>query len=407
MRRSVVFSLALLVASFFVTSCDTAPETVLSPDSESAAKGGIPGAPDSPDDGADGGDDGSAAASNLVEYYVIPSPDGVAPNVVHVVVDGSAAQLGAQLVHDYFFNGIRDDDYSPHYEWYDNAAFDPATERVEVLDNGHTHIDVEWSGQWWLTVGDPDRDTIAHSDFLSTEVATATGGAADPFAFAPSVYDASRNFIAGWQPQGVILDGAVVGKDGITISEGWHAGSSVTSYALHGGASAAVQVSLLSMAASNVTCSTETVREGIGRNKTTTTYTTLSATAAVQFQMSDGQRHGYWAEFHLRPVDGEVSVPAPGSSINGGTSSDGIGLDSPREFTVSTRFEGEYSSVDVELVMDYLVYTGVRSETDPSGTYDPAANSNDGFVTNTGPSTTVDNGSWPEAVRQLGTVTCR
>ncbi len=405
MRRLVRFSVVILTASFMFTACDMGPSTLVSPDGPSAAKGGKPGKP--------GNSGGGSPASNLVEYYVIPSPDGVQPNLVHVVVDGSAARIGAELVHDYFFDGIRTDDYSPHYEYFFPAAFDHGSEQVTALPDGYTHIDAEWSGAWWTYTYDcaadgsctpTGRDTIPFWDFMTTDVATAAGGSADPFALAPSVFDENLNRIAGWQPQGIILDGQVQAEKQLYLADGYHAGATVTSYMLHSGSPASIRVGLLSMNASDLSCSVRTERQGKGRNKTTTTYTTISASATAQFQADDGQAHDVWAEFHLRPLGGELTRYDGGNSVMGGN--DGSGFDSPRAFTVSTQLNGEYGSVEVELVMDYLQYVDINGLSDPAGTYDPALNSNVGFTTQGGPSTTVDDGNWPEAIKYIGTVTC-
>lgn len=396
MTRSILLPLAILTLSFMTTSCD-GRDALLSPDEDAlAAKGGAPG---KPTDGGGGG--GDSPASSLVEYYVIPSADGAEANTLHVVVDGSAAHLGAVVVYDYFFNGIRDDDYSPHYEWFHTSLFH--NEVVTALSNGHTHLDIEWHGEYQDNVYTCDENgenctsetvIVRHPGHLATNVPTAEGHSADPYAFAPRVYDDSGTLIESWQPQGIIVDGTVVGPTArISDASPHHPGTEVTSYALHAGEKAPVRIGVQELSASGVSCETVTIREGKGKNRTETTVTELSATAGVRFGSSQASYSRFWAELHIRPVAGATLLPGGGSSINGTVS------DTLEQASVSSRVEGELSGdVEVELVLDYLYHTAG----DQPGTYDPGSNQ---VTTTAWPATAVGD-QWPEATVNLGTVSC-
>lgn len=368
--------LVLGLAATFL-ACD-GPRDIVAPGDRLEAKGGAKGPPGQ-------GDDGSGGEPSLVEYYVVPSADGSAPNLIHMVVTGSqAVSLAGQVVQDYFFNGIRDLTNGPHYEYYVTPALQPLL--VEELD-GVVHIDTEWQGEWLGSVPHPFPD-------VPTAAVPVDGGTADPFAFRVGVLNQGGNVLGAWTPEGVVLNGSVVGK---TASGTYGHTGTVTSYALHSGPTATGVIWVQELTATG-TCSEQTIREGKGKNRTTRTVTQVPVNLVGEVR-SDPLKtgpSGFWSEFHLR-VPGSTEV-SEGQSINDGVNEP---FDRYVTFTLEEPLSGQ---VDLELVMDYMLMGWSSYDGEPH-VYDPTRNSGSLDTRYTGPTTTVDDGLWPEIVIPV-TVTC-
>ena len=97
-KQLLMLGLASAIALTTTTCKDTANPVM--PVDPAFKKGGIPGKP------------GQNTPVELLEYYIYQESG---KNFVHILATGSFPRVNLNVVQDYIFNGIRDDDYSSFY----------------------------------------------------------------------------------------------------------------------------------------------------------------------------------------------------------------------------------------------------------------------------------------------------
>jgi hypothetical protein len=322
-------AVALLLAA--LAGCTQEP--LQGPAEADFAKGGKPGKP-------------QAEQVTLLEYWVEAGMDG--GNLIHIVGEGDVDAVNVNVVHDYFFNGIRDDDYSPHYE-YTHVGPPPAT--LQFLPDGTFHIDVSWDGE-------RNGESDLFPDFLVTDV-----DGADPFTF--DLYFAKNGEpVKGIQPQGIILDGEnqgpeaeVPGDEGTAIR--------VTSYALYSGQPASGTVWIEELTLTEISCSLKK-RRGESVTQITGTVHTLLGSDLVEPASA-------WLEFHL--YDGEGITDRETYIAYGGVA----------DFIISGVLPGSRENVSVQLQLDYLYPVQEAA----GFVYDPGQNA-------------VETLNWPAMITEIG-----
>lgn len=329
--------MALLIAA----ACAEAPQA---PEYLQAAKGGRPGKP-------------GTNEVTLLEYWID------ANNTLHIRGEGDVDEVNATVVHDYFFNGIRDDDFSIHYEYFHGGP--PRAATVDQGDGTFT-ASIPWTGQ---RGGDSDY----FRDFAVTNV---DGTGSDPFAFA-LFFLRNGEVEKGIQPQGVILNGTVVGPTATLPN-----GDPVTSFALFQGAPAVGTVWVDALSLSGASCAT-------GKRKGDAV-TRVSGHVRAEFEASTDPAPSVWAEYHLS-IDGTLT---DGTTYDSGYPSAGVA-----DFDIYGEVAGERSSVTVALHLDYLYPSRdfVEHVYDPSG--------NNVTTLNAGPVSGLGD-PVPTAVTQDLTITC-
>lgn len=351
MRRSMIGRWLVFALLGLIAACG--PDAAEMPLEPQFAKGGVKGPPDKDDGSDDDQDDGAAEDPALVEYWVMPDVEADGTDVIHLVFDAEVERAGAGIVQDYFHNGMRDDNHSDHYEYYQHG---PQPGLPELVGDGWYHLDLVWNGE--RRFGDNDYGPFP--DFPTTDL---DGTGADPFAF--SLEWAMDADIYRVQPQGVVADGQELGAEasGLSSVTGLHDDwtDAVTSYAKHDGDAPAGTIAVAELAFDNVQCRVETIRTGRGRNKTTETVTEVSADASVTLAGAPGPVPNVWLEWHLQVGDG---VLGDRSSISRDFSDDPT-----YDFSVTTQLNGDYAGEDLRVIVDYVFAPG-----DSDHVYDPAAN---------------------------------
>jgi hypothetical protein len=321
---------------------------------------------------AKGGKGGRKKAEiSLIEYWLMEDSGGW---LIHVVGEGSVDEVDAVVHHDYFFNGLADDDFSFHYEYFHNG---PPPEAVTALDGGRFHVDIPWSGE--------KNDAVDFRDQLVTNVG---GDGSDPFVF-DLRFLRGGNWVGGVQPQGVVEAGQVLGPKA-DIGNALHGGTSavVTSYATFKGDPAAGVVSVAELSLSGASCEIQRRRTGRGKNATWDEVSVVRADVHALVQTGSGAAAGpVWLEFHL------VDAVSGDTEVGESAMSDPISAD----FTMTGEFSGARTSINLQLQLDYL-YPVMGAE---DFVYDPAGNSDIGFTTtDTWPATVPGGEWWPVAVTE-------
>ncbi|MCJ7627608.1 MAG: hypothetical protein MUO50_04375 [Longimicrobiales bacterium] len=168
------------------------------------AKGGKPGAP-------------AEETFELREFYIFRDASG--QSVVHVVGKGKVDRLNLSAVQDYAFNGMADDDHTPHYEY---STGPPLPVAVSQNDEGIFHVDVPWAGEREV---DPETRVVTEyfKDFPTSDV---DGRGGDPFAFWMwYLRDGETGALKLFEPQGIVLNGKETFSAKMSAGEvagGWH-----------------------------------------------------------------------------------------------------------------------------------------------------------------------------------------
>ena len=336
MRSSPVRWVLALALGVSAAACG-APDGPTSPDvAPQFAKGGKPG----------GGGTGGEAAT-LDEYWVFRGSDGV--DQVHIVVS-NADRITKNVSHDFFFNGVVDDDapFDQHYEWYDIGATTPPT---EVLADGRAHVDLPFNGE-----RNADGGLYGfYKDFPATSVGDS---GADPFVFRVYAYSGSKR--VGWfTPLGVI-------NGGVTLTDREPAGdflgathlepvSGVRSYATFQGGERGGSLWLSSVEVSDLAC-TGSSGGGRGKKATTSAGYTISATVTVSFDLDPLEPNGnVWWEGHFMDPSGVLSHRMAGT---GGPGPMNVSLAMP---------EGWSGSDQLEFVVDFVRRSRPSGASHPMG----------------------------------------
>lgn len=349
---------------------------------------------------------GGGGEATLDEYWVYRGTDGI--DRVHMVVSNADA-ITKSVAHDFFFDGVLDDDapYDQHYEWNYSGQATPAP---TILPDGRAHVDLIFDGARL-----PD-DPYPYVDFLTTSVG---GSGADPFVFLVRARRGS-NLVGWWVPAGVIQGGQTLGveESGSFLGAGHDSAvQDVRSYATYQGAEAGGQIwfTTLDLDPTSVQCSTRTVREGKGKNATTSVQTTVSGTVTVAFgrdpdivpvQAVPGEDYVWWEGHFADGASGTLSTRQ--TQGTGGT------------YTVSATMPTGWTGGHVEFITDLLVVATAPDPTDPNPgiygnyVYNPERNGvlttagpNGGAWSNAAPSTSVGDGRFPVAHSNGVDVVCR
>jgi hypothetical protein len=346
---------------------------LVAPDGQLLAKGGHGGKP------------GSGGTYSLLEYFIYHA-DGT--NYIHVVGEGDVDFVNPEVVQDYFFNGIRDDNYSQHYEYTTSSP--PAASAEPGLTPGTFHVDIPWNGD--TRVYDPVTESFVTDLFRDFLIADLDGQGADPFTFGLAFQAADYSMLAGFQPQGVVMDGQETNMAETSVDSDYHTElSDVTSYATYAGAAPDGEIFLttVSVDPSSVSCQIVTVSQGKGKNRTTSQVTQVSGHVSVQTGSSTGETPSAWVEMHF------VDVTVPNAPVY--TTGTVASLSDPVfdvDATLTQAFSGMHNSVALQFAVDYMFPTHDHW----SYAYDPAQNANSGFTTSwAGPATQVGD-PWPVAL---------
>ncbi len=335
-RKCVIPSVVLLLA---LAGCRT--EVPNAPDAEFAK--GAKGKP-------------SADELTLLEYWVEPLEDGTSR--IHVLAEGSATTVGGWVAHDYFFNGIADDDFNPlHYEYRHFGGVGRVD--AEDLGDGTIHADIIWTGTRSLSDGQYFTDQV---------VTDVDGLGADPFVFdiifqnpgdgepGPGNTVSLGKMI---EPQGVVEDGDVVGIEGVNVVSRVHdAVVDVSSFAVFHGEAAPGDVWVQELSLSEASCQK--------RSRKGDTVTRVTANVHAKLASDVDPAPSAWLEFHFAVGD-EI---AEGRSAD---TSDGIA-----DVVLVREFSGQHASLDLSVWLDYVVPTREAKDL----VYNPERNSNAGFDTN-------------------------
>lgn len=345
----------------------------------------------------------TSAPVELLEYYVYQDVGGA--NQVHILASGNFPMVNLNVVQDYIFNGIRDDNHSIFYEYTTaaplpvpldgNGVFDQATEAW--------HIDIPWDGEtWWWDYSDEQNSVRMVAQFPDFPHVGLNGGTADPYAFEVRFQKENGDFLGGGQPQGIILGGVETNQPSRTqpSDASFHRqAGTIYSYATHESAREGVPVFIdhLSLDESSLECSVRTISEGRGKNKTRRQVTEVSGTAQVVLGDQGGSIPDAWIDVMF--ATGDVNDPELADSFITTHGSErwatGWGL--------TARFDGARSSLDLQVAAVYVYATDLQQGT----VYDPTLNNPGGepswYTIN---ASITDLGSWPMALTMPVTVAC-
>jgi hypothetical protein len=340
-----------------ITFLACAVDEPTSPTDSQLAKGGNKGKP-------------GEVEPQLMEYWVFQ--DGSDGNLIHVAGTGRVDSVNANVVFDYFFNGIRDGYYrsDDHYEY---QYVTPLPFPVEQTENGW-HADIPWNGEREIVPPYP-RESWYH-DAIVTDV---DGIGGDPFAFWLRFVKGS-NVVGRLQPQGVFVGGVENGPTEVGVTSDFvdHGEHNVTSYAVHNGVSHTGTVTIASISMTSPTCELTQYREGKGKNVIWIQTRTVTADYSIELAFDeppppiapDSSARYTWVEFHF--VDNEVishrraeSAWQPDGIISG---------------TVSLALPDGAPDFDVAFAVDYVYPTGPLMDY----AYDPEHNSKVGLATTAG-----------------------
>jgi hypothetical protein len=352
MKKLIAFAGALLVA----LACSEGQQA---PTEVQFAKGGKKGKP-------------SKDQVRLLEYWV--EPRGGNTSMIHVLAEGNATTVGGTVAHDYHFNGMSEYFHNPpHYEY---RHFD-GIERVELeeLGDGIIHADILWSGTKDFDAGQLFRDQ------LTTDV-----DGADPFVFGLHFQMPDDGDIQVIYPRGVVVDGEVVGVEGIDVSSGLHGDLTVNSFALFSGDDPAGYVWVEELSLSNASCDT--------RRQRGDPVTFVTADVHAVLGSGPGAPPHAWVEFHL---------VAGGSDITEGVTA--ITDEDITGMTVKGMLAGARESLELSVWFDYIVPLLETADY----VYDPDNNTNQGFTTDFTVATAPVETAGPPAVASTEpvTVVCR
>lgn len=353
--RIVVLAIGMAAGVTFLACSIDSPTN---PIDSQFAKGGNKGKP------------GGGVKPELKEYWIIP--DGSGGNLIHVAGTGDVDSVNANVVFDYFFNGIRDDNYpsDDHYEYQYGA---PLPYPVEQTTDGW-HADIPWNGG--REVDYPPYSTA--SQYRDALVTNLYGTGADPYAFSLR-YVKGPNVVGGSQPQGVVLDGVETGMaTADAVASQYHADQDVTSYAKYNGDDPDGTVWIAAIDITTPTCENTQYREGKGKNAVWIQTRTVTADFSIQLGYTqpapplDENLNYTWMEVHFVDVDGEViskrnvvSPYEPGGLITG---------------TISLALPDGPPSFNVSFAVDYVYPSGPLKDY----AYDPGSNEEVGFTTTAG-----------------------
>jgi hypothetical protein len=303
-----------------------------------------------------------------MEYWIIP--DDPIGSLIHVAGTGDVDSVNANVVFDYFFNGIRDDNY-PSDDHYEYQYVTPLPFPVDQTENGW-HADIPWNGEREIVPPYP-RESQYH-DALVTDV-DGTGG--DPFAF-QLLFHKGPNVVGGLQPQGVFDGGVETGDASASVNSLHHGEQEVTSYAVYKGAGHTGTVAIASINISAPTCELTEYREGRGKNAVWIQTRTVTADYIIELAFveapppiaPDSSAEYAWVEFHF--LDGQVISHR---WTNRAWQPDGVIAG-----TVSLALPDGNPDFEVAFAVDYVYPTGPLMDY----AYDPANNSNIGFATTAG-----------------------
>jgi len=353
-----------------------------------------------------------SAPVELLEYYIYKEGG---KNYVHIVATGNVPMVNLNVVQDYFFNGIRDDDYSIFYE-YTTSAPDPvsmadllAKDLVEIDPiSGAWHIDLPWDGETWYRDYDLEGYPRFETHFPNFPHTGLDGAGADPYAFAVHFQKENGDAIKWFQPQGIILGGEeqyVPVLDQPT-DDAFHATvGTIYSYATYAGSTPGTSIFIdqLSFDPGSLSCSVKTIREGRGKNASTRTVTEVSVTTQVILHplINDLPPDAWIDVMFALANDGEDGPVLLDSFISThGSTSWASG------WTVSAQFEGDQPISELRLAVPYVYATDLQNQM----VYDPAKNTSftnpsAGWTTiNAGPISAP--GSFPIAITKPFSVDC-
>ncbi|MEJ2238902.1 MAG: hypothetical protein P8X82_11445 [Gemmatimonadales bacterium] len=326
----------MLIASLAVACHDATNPT--GPTEPQFAKGGKASDPD----------------PKLEEFWVY-STDGC-DQMIHIVVSGTFLSIGKDIIHDHFFNGVRD--LETHFEFGFGGPITPPTEFN--ADGTIGHADVCFDG-----IRSVDRDADGNRTFTSRFVdypATSVDGTgADPFAISPGVIlsqtKGSTSFRT-FRPRGVVANRDTLSRNEPEVTSSWHQTDfqDVSSYAVYQGAPASGDLFYNGLSMGDASCSVATSQVGRGKNKTTVTTTTVSANVTVDYGADAEYNQHFWSEGHFRLVtddtpDGVISRRIMMPQTDG-------------TFSASADFDGDWSgqTVVVDFIADFLNATSGTEE---------------------------------------------
>ncbi len=331
--------------------------------------------PTSPTDAqlAKGGNKGKPGEvePQLMEYWIFQDASG--GNLIHVAGTGKVDSVNANVVFDYFFNGIRDDNY-PSDDHYEYQYVLPLSFPVDQTDDGW-HADIPWNGERELD-RPPYSTASQYRDALVTDV-DGTGG--DPYAFSMRLVRGSN--VVGWfQPQGVFLGGVETGSATYSVESQFsnHGPQNVTSYAVYMGDGHTGTVTIASISMTSPTCKLTQYREGKGKNAVWIQTRTVTADYSIDLTFfpepppiaPDSSSNYTWVEFHF--VDNQTI-----SHRRTERAWEPDGIISGTAMLVLPDGDPDF---DLAFAVDYVYPTGPLMDY----AYDPANNSNVGFATTAG-----------------------
>jgi hypothetical protein len=309
----------------------------------------------------------------LEEFWVYEDTDEDSEcsggQVIHIVVSGGFEFIGTSLVHDQFFNGIRD--MSFHFEYSFRGPEYPPT----AWNDGRTegHIDVCFQGEQLDHIyGDGSGGLRYFVDYPSTFVAGTDG--ADPFAITvAAVIDSDVNHFDNrvFRPTGVVVNGDTGEPEAGPITSSWHPGETfghVRSYAVWNSEPPAGHLFFEDIEVLEASCQVSTVIAGKGKNKTEVVTTTLTAEVGFDFgAVNLGDliwNQDYWAEGHLRVT------PSTGPGLVSGY------YRTPRQdgsATYTWSIEGgdlAGQEIDVEFLADFLIAQSAPADWEGENVFD-------------------------------------
>lgn len=349
----------------------------------------------------------------LLEYYIYQQGG---ENYVHILAKGDFPRANLNVVQDYIFNGIRDDNYSIFYE-YTTFAPDPVGAE-DLADKGlwefdedaqAWHIDIPWNGETWYRDYDlPDypRSETHFPDFPHSNV---DGEGGDPYAFDIKFQKENGDYIKGYQPQGIILGGEethepVMDVTDLAFNSDFHTDAgTIYSYATYEGTTGTpIYIDQIIVDESSFTCEVQTIRERIDKVKVTRQVTTVSVRAQVILSSGVGEPlPEAWIHVMLaKDTDGPDGQP---DFLDSFTST--YGSEPWAEgWTVSTQFENDETVFELRLAVPYVYATDLQNQM----VYDPVlnqdGNESDWYTINAGPITEFN--KFPIALTGTFTVNC-
>ena len=335
----------------------------------------------------------------LLEYYIYQ--DGPNSNQVHILATGNFPMVNLNVVQDYIFNGIRDDNYSIYYEYTTAAPAPVPVDKNLALDDetGAWHIDIPWNGEtWWRDYTIPESPVRVDVQFPDFPHVGLNGGTADPYAFDVRFQKENGDYVGGFQPQGIVLDGANTNLSSKAMNPRLHPGDrTVYSYATHESSRPGepVFIAQMSLDPSSLSCKVRTVSEGRGKNRTSTKVTEVSGIGYVVLSDLNGSLPDAWIDVMLATGDPNNPDLADSFSTTHGAESWANG------WGVSAQFAGVLNSIDVMLAVSYVYATDLQSGT----VYDPSLNDG-GSAWQTINAYVTEPGRWPISVTTPVTLNC-